>query len=58
MNNENSSETENKAINILIIVKGTIKQMVFIIALKPIRFDISIAIIKNSNIKITGELLK
>ena len=42
----------------LIIVKGTIRQIVFIIERKPIRLEISKPNIKINNMKIVGESLK
>lgn len=52
---EKDSYTEKNVNKMLIIVNGTISEMVFAIARRPIKFDIRSAKIKNIKTKIIGE---
>jgi len=58
LSNEKESYTAKNVNKILTIVIGTTREIVFAIALIPIKFEMSRASTKNSIIKIMGELLK
>lgn len=58
LSNEKESYTAKNVNKILTIVIGTTREIVFAIALIPIKFEISRASTKNNIVKIIGELLK